>query len=82
MVSPDENPAILRKAGTMQTESTEQLPALSEDPAKVCGGIVLEERGAVNHGIDRAEFIHHPWQQRAYSRFIFKICIKMATGAR
>ena len=26
MVSPDENPAILRKAGTMQTESTEQLP--------------------------------------------------------
>ena len=27
MVSPDENPAILRKAGTMQTESTEQLPA-------------------------------------------------------
>ena len=41
MVSPDENPAILRKAGTMQTESTEQLPALSEDPAKVCGGIFI-----------------------------------------
>ena len=41
MVSPDENPAILRKAGTMQTESTEQLPALSADPAKVCGGIFI-----------------------------------------
>ena len=41
MVSPDENPAILRKAGTMQTESTEQLPALSADPTKVCGGIFI-----------------------------------------
>ena len=34
------------------------------------------------HGIDRPELIYHPGQQRAHGRFVLKICIKMAAGAR
>ena len=41
MVSPEDNQGILRGAGTMQTEASEQLPALSADPTKVCGGIFI-----------------------------------------
>ncbi len=41
MVSPEENPAIIRGNGVMKTETEEQLPALSADPTKVCGGIFL-----------------------------------------
>lgn len=41
MVSPEENPAFIRGNGVMKTESEEQLPALSADPTKVCGGIFL-----------------------------------------
>ena len=41
MVSPEDNQGIIRGSGTMKTEADEQLPALTADPTKVCGGIFL-----------------------------------------
>lgn len=42
LVSPEDNPAILRKAGlTMQTETAEKLPSTSGDYVAVGGGILM-----------------------------------------